>query len=169
MVEVSPTIQRITIKSWQYNFTPEWISERENKIAVALSRIMQLELQESDAERNILAVKMLNYTIIEERERSELLLEMENDAELQAFISNGWPDKRSRLARNLQSYWNYHDELTIESGILMKNYTILIPAIPATLRKKYLEKIYAGHQGINSCLKKSREFVFWVSHIQNIT
>ena len=97
---------------------------------------------------------MLNYSTIEERERSELLLEMENDAELQAFISNGWTDKRSRLARNLQSYWNYHDELTIESGIPMKNYTIPIPAIPATLRKKYLEKIHAGHQGINSCLKK---------------
>ena len=91
---------------------------------------------------------------------------MENDAELQSFISNGWPDKRSRLARNLQSYWNYHDELTIESGILVKNYKILIPA---TLRKKYLEKIHAGHQKINSCLKKANEFVFWVGHIQDIT
>ena len=33
------------------------VSERENKIAVALSRVIPLELQESDAERNILAVK----------------------------------------------------------------------------------------------------------------
>ena len=73
MAEVSHRIQRITIRSWRYNFTPEGISERENKIADDLLRVMPLELQESNAERNILAAKMINYSTIEERERTYFL------------------------------------------------------------------------------------------------
>ena len=96
-----------------------------------MSEVTPLELQEFDVEKKILAVNMLNYSSVKERERSELLLEIDKDPELQVLkkvISNGWPDKRSNVASNLQPYWNYHDELTIECGILMTNCKILIPA-----------------------------------------
>ena len=92
---------------------------------------------------------MLNYSTIEERERSELLLEMENDAELQAFISNGWPDKRSRLARNLQSYWNYHDECrTIKQGMVIVNTWVFI-------LRRYKWHIHAGSWSLVNCLAGS--------------
>ena len=61
---------------------------------------------------------------------------------------------------SLHPYWNFRDELTIESGILMKNSKVLIPE---TLKQKYLKQIHQGHQGIEACRSRAREFVFWIN------
>ena len=162
MIDVSPRIQRITIRAWQYDFVPQHIPGRINVIADSLSRVTPLEFQDSNAEKDILAVNFLQYSSIEERERDEMLQETNKDKELQSlkhYISTGWPAKRSQIPVFLHPYWNYRDELTIEMGILMKNSKVLIPE---TLRQKYLIQIHQGHQEIEACRSRAREFVFWV-------
>ena len=163
MIDVSPRIQRITIRAWQYEFEPQHIPGRNNVISDALSRVTPLEFQDSNAEKDILAVNFLQYSSIKEREREEVLQETNKDKELQSlkhYISTGWPAKRSQIPVSLQPYWNFRDELTIESGILMKNSKVLIPE---TLKQKYLKQIHQGHQGIEACRSRAREFVFWVN------
>ena len=163
MIDVSPRIQRITIRAWQYDFVPQHIPGRINVIADSLSRVTPLEFQDSNAEKDILAVNFLQYSSIEERERDEMLQETNKDEELQSlkhYISTGWPAKRSQIPVSLHPYWNFRDELTVESGILMKNSKILIPE---TLKQKYLKQIHQGHQGIEACRSRAREFVFWVN------
>ena len=163
MIDVSPRIQRITIRAWQYDFEPQHIPGRINVIADSLSRVTPLEFQDSNAEKDILAVNFLQYSSIEERERDEVLQETNKDIELQSlkhYISTGWPSKRSQIPVSLHPYWNFRDELTVESGILMKNSKVLIPE---TLKQKYLKQIHQGHQGIEACRSRAREFVFWVN------
>ena len=163
MIDVSPRIQRITIQAWQYDFVPQHIPGRINVIADSLSRVTPLEFQNSNAEKDILAVNFLQYSSIEERERDEVLQETNKDKELQSlkhYISTGWPAKRSQIPMSLHPYWNFRDELTVESGILMKNSKVLIPE---TLKQKYLMQIHQGHQGIEACRSRAREFVFWVN------
>ena len=124
MIDVSPRIQRITIRAWQYDFEPQHIPGRINVIADSLSRVTPLEFRDSNAEKDILAVNFLQYSSIEERERDEMLQETSKDKELQSlkhYISTGWPSKRSQIPVSLHPYWNFRDELTVESGILMKN------------------------------------------------
>ena len=161
MIDVSPRIQRITIQAWQYDFEPQHIQGRNNVISDALSRVTPLEFQDSNAEKDILAVNFLQYSSLEEMERDEVLQETNKDPELQALkhsISTGWPIKRSQIPASLHPCWNFRDELMIESGILMKNSKVLIPE---TLKQKYLRQIHQEHQGIEAC--RSREFVFWVN------
>ena len=163
MIDVSPRIQRITIRAWQYDFVPQHIPGRIKVIADSLSRVTPLEFQDSNAEKDILAVNFLQYSSIEERERDEMLQETNKDKELQSlkhYISTGWPAKRSQILVSLYPYWNFRDELTVESGILMKNSKVLIPE---TLKQKYLKQIHQGHQGIEACRSRAREFVFWVN------
>ena len=162
MIDVSPRIQRITIQAWQYEFEPQHIAGKNNVISDALSRVTPLEFQDSNADKDILAVNFLHYSSIEEREKDEVLQETLKDKELQSlkhYISTGWPSKRSQIPMFLHPYWNFRDELTIESGILMKNSKVLIPE---TLKQKYLRQIHQGHQGIEACRSRAREFVFWV-------
>ena len=93
----------------------------------------------------------------------EVLQETNKDKELQSlkhYISTGWPAKRSQIPVSLHPYWNFRDELTIEGGILMKNSKVLIPE---TLKQKYLKQIHQGHQGIEACRSRAREFVFWIN------
>ena len=145
------------------NFEPQHIPGRNNVISDALSRVTPLEFQDSNAEKDILAVNFLQYSSIEERERDEVLQETNKDKELQSlkhYISTGWPAKRSQIPMCLHPYWNFRDELTIESGILMKNSKVLIPE---TLKQKYLMQIHQGHQGIEACRSRAREFVFWIN------
>ena len=163
MIDVSPRIQRITIRAWQYDFKPQHIPGRNNVISDALSRVTPLEFQDSNAEKDILAVNFLQYSSIEEKERDEVLQETNKDKELQLlkhYISTGWPAKRSQILVSLHPYWNFRDELTVESGILMKNSKVLIPE---TLKQKYLMQIHQGHQGIEACRSRAREFVFWIN------
>ena len=42
----------------------------------------------------------------------------------------------------------------------MKNSKVLIPE---TLKQKYLMQIHQGHQGIEACRSRAREFVFWIN------
>ena len=168
MIDVSPRIQRITIRAWQYDFVPQHIPGRINVIADSLSRVTPLEFQDSNAEKDILAVNFLQYSSIEERERDEMLQETNKDEELQSlkhYISTGWPAKRSQIPVSLHPYWNFRDELTVESGILMKNSKVLIPE---SLKQKYLKQIHQGHQGIEACRSRAREFVFWVNINSNL-
>ena len=168
MIDVSPRIQRIAIRAWQYQFEPQYISGKMNVIADALLRVTPLDFEAHDVDKEVLAVNILTYAAIEEREKTELLRETDKDEELQALkvvITKGWPAKRSNLVPNLHPYWNYHDELTIEDGIIMKNQKILIPS---SLKQKYIAQIHSGHTGIGSCLKKAREFVFWINYSKDI-
>ena len=135
----------LAIRTWQYDFTPEWIPGKQNSISDALSHVSPLELQDSDKEGGILAVNILQNSNFENRELEELKHATSEDIELQALknvISTGWPQKHSSLSSSLQNYWNYRDELTMQNGILLKNYKILVPR---SLQQKYLEKIHAGH------------------------
>ena len=82
MIDVSPRIQRITICAWQYEFEPHHIPGRNNVISDALSRVTPLEFQDSNAEKDILAVNFLQYSSIKERERDEVFQETNKDKEL---------------------------------------------------------------------------------------
>ena len=168
MIDVSPRIQRITIRAWQYEFEPQHIPGRNNVLADVLSRVTPLEFQDSNAEKEILAVNFLQYSSIKEKEREEVFQETNKCPEFNALkhaISTGWPMKRSQIPASLHPYWNFRDELMIESGILMKNSKVLIPE---TLRQKYLRQIHQGHQGIEACRSRAREFVFWVNNNKDI-
>ena len=47
----------------------------------------------------------------------------------------------------------------------MKGQKVIIPTL---LKQQYIDKIHAGHTGIGSCLKKAREFIFWVNYSKDI-
>ena len=160
MIDVFPRIQRITIRAWLYEFEPQHIPGRNNVISDALSRVTPLEFQVSNAEKDILVVNFLQYSSVKEKLRDEVFQETNKDPELQALkhaISTGWPVKRSQIPASLHPYWNFRDELMIESDILTKNSKVLIPE---TLKQKYLRQIHQGPQGIEACRSRAREFVF---------
>ena len=62
------------------------------------------------------------------------------------------------LPQELHPYWNFQDELSVEDGFVTKSSRLLIPS---TLRWKTLEQIHEGHQGMEKCMLKARESVFW--------
>ena len=46
----------------------------------------------------------------------------------------------------------------MENGLITKGARLLIPSM---LRRKVLEQIHDGHLGIEKCMLKARDSVFW--------
>ena len=62
------------------------------------------------------------------------------------------------LPQELHMFWNYREDLSMENGLITKGARLLIPS---TLRRKVLEQIHDGHLGIEKCMLKVRDSVFW--------
>ena len=62
------------------------------------------------------------------------------------------------LPHEIHTFWNYRDDLSMEKGLITKGARLMIPS---TLRSKVLEQIHEGHLGIEKCMLKARDSVFW--------
>ena len=70
----------------------------------------------------------------------------------------GWPVDRRMLLQEINTFWNYREDLSMENGLVTKGARLVIPY---TLRSKVLEQIHEGHLGIEKCMLKVRDSVFW--------
>ena len=77
---------------------------------------------------------------------------------LRHYIHMGWPNDHRMLPQELHIFWNYREDLSMENRLITKGARLLIPS---TLRKKVLEQIHNGHLGIEKCMLKARDSVFW--------
>ena len=77
---------------------------------------------------------------------------------LMHYINIGWPCECRKLPQELHKYWNFRDELSVKVGLVTKGSRLLIPS---TFRRKMLEQIHEGHQGIEKCMLKALESAFW--------
>lgn len=46
---------------------------------------------------------------------------------LKHIIIKGWPNKCHEYPKILKDYWNYHDELSILDGLVLKGTCIVVP------------------------------------------
>ena len=72
--------------------------------------------------------------------------------------SSGWPDDKCQLPQAVFPYYSYRDELTVHDGIVV---CVQRVAIPRTMCNDIKQRVYAGHLGINSCLRRACDIVFW--------
>ena len=107
LVEVSPRVQRLIVRSLPYSFTCEWVPGRQLPVADALSRNIStdraLQLENQQIRLPIIAVNLVlrqarNFhtdgtliSIREEAGKDELLKTVMD------YISTGWPDDKSQV------------------------------------------------------------------------
>ena len=73
---------------------------------------------------------------------------------------HGWPEKRSDCPAYLHAYWNHHDELTVEDGLILKGACIVIPG---SLQPDALKELHYAHQGAAKCKLRAKGSVFWAN------
>ena len=85
---------------------------------------------------------------------------------LKKVILEGWPDHRDSTPPEVHAYFSFRDELAAHDGVLFKGLRCIIPT---SLRAKVKEKIHRAHIGIQGCLRRAREVVYWPGMNQEIT
>ena len=58
----------------------------------------------------------------------------------------------------LQPYWTFREELTIEDGLILKGTRTVIPSKQC---QAILKQIHKGHLGLNKCKLRAKETVYW--------
>ncbi len=73
------------------------------------------------------------------------------------FCQSGWLEK-SALSPEVKPYFPVSAQFSVENGLLLRGCRIIIPP---SLRKKLLNKIHSGHQGVTKCREMARQSVWW--------
>ena len=82
----------------------------------------------------------------------------DNLAILKYMIHQGWPKTIKEVPEEIQKYWTFHEELTIEDGLILKGTRIVRPNAK---REEILKQIHEGHLGLNKCQMHAKETVYW--------
>ena len=85
----------------------------------------------------------------------------QNDDELALLkhtIMHGWPSTIREVPSEIQPYWTFREELTIEYGIVSKGTQKVVP------HKKHqatFQFIHEGHLGLGKCKIRAKDTVYW--------
>ena len=77
---------------------------------------------------------------------------------LQKVIRNGLPEIKNDLPHDITPYFNNRDELSAQDGIVFKGDRCVVHK---SLRPEVLSRIHRSHIGVEGCLGRARESVYW--------
>ena len=77
---------------------------------------------------------------------------------LKAQIKAGWPDSQKNLPKDLRQFYPFCDELIVDGDFIFKGDRLFVPQI---VRPEMIERSHASHIGVNGCIRRAREAVFW--------
>lgn len=148
-------LQNLLLRAQKYSYTLIWKPGKSIPLADALSRAPTEKPTQEEMVGNITIQKLKDHRLDQIRgatARDDAMTSLGN------VIMAGWPNDKTGLPENLIPYFSYRDELTIQDGIIYRGDRIVIPK---SLQKEMKERVHTGHLGINSCLRRARDLLFW--------
>jgi len=159
-------LQRMLLRLQQFNLDVTYKPGSKMYIVDHLSRAYLASVGEEDKEFQVFALEIeslnpLDSLTVSGERLAQLQKATEQDTVLQTLKTTvlvGWPEQKSQVPIPIREYWNYRDEISLHNGILFKCQRIIIPQV---IRPEIIARSHASHLGIESCLRKARDSVFW--------
>ena len=73
-------------------------------------------------------------------------------------IQEGFPTTRSQTTPQLREYWEVHERLFTQDGIVYLDQRVVIPS---ALRKLVLESLHSANQGVSGMRRRANATVYW--------
>lgn len=89
------------------------------------------------------------YLIRSETRKDSLLIKLIN------YVNCGWPNE---VIGEIKPYFIRKNELSLENGVLMWGYRIVIPI---KLRQNFLQEVHSCHTGISKMKSITRSYFWW--------
>ena len=77
---------------------------------------------------------------------------------LKYTIQKWWPSNIKELPSEIQAFWTFREEMTIEDGLILKGTGIVIPN---QKQAEILKLIQEGHLGLTKCKLQAKETLYW--------
>lgn len=174
-------LQRMRLRLQKFNINVKYKKGKEMYIADLLSRAIQEETKtkgqgngkaEDDVNifciekedgifKEIQEINMTDHINVTKKRLEEIQRETKNDTNLQTLkdvILAGWPNSIAEIPTHIRDYWPFKEELGVQNGVILKAQRVVIPK---NMRPEMLTKIHASHLGIQACLRKAKDTLYW--------
>ena len=169
LVSAPKRLQRLLIRLQQYDVDLRYKPGSEMYLADTLSRAFTKTTDRSRVEEETESIHAIDFLPISEPQLREIQAETAQDDALQQLkklIVSGWPDTKQEVPVCLHPYFAVRDELSVQDGLIFKGQRCVIPV---SLRARIKEKLHGAHTGIQSCLRRAREAVYWPGMNSDLT
>jgi len=150
-------LQSMILRSQKYDYHVTYKAGKSIPVADALSRAPLENKNEKDFHLD----DNVAFIAIREKRLHEIKLATERDAtltKLMTVIMSGWPQHKASLPPAVTTYFSYRDELTVQDGLVLRGHRVVIPS---SMRQEMKERLHVGHLGINSCIRRAQDMIFW--------
>ncbi|KAL8625389.1 hypothetical protein ACOMHN_044532 [Nucella lapillus] len=160
-------LQGMMLRLQGYDLTIIYHRGKDLVLADTLSRAYLLN--KPSEQLDIEDVNSLDFILIR-KERLEELKEATSQDEvlqkLKTVIMTGWPEDKSSLPMELSSYFSFRDKLSVQDGLIIKQDRVVVPW---TMRSQMKKLLHSTHSGIDACLKRARECLYWPGMTGDVT
>lgn len=154
-------LQRMLLRLQKYDIDVTYVPGRDLLLADTLSRAYLPDSEQGETESDLETVNMVTYLPISAERLSAIRDATKEDEKLQGLIKlilRGWPKNKRDIRQDVQHYFAFQDELTYQDGIVFRGERAVIPD---TLRGDLTCRIHSSHLGVEGCLRRARESVYW--------
>ena len=165
-------LQRMLLRTQKFDYEVAYKPGSQMFLADTLSRAVgklqksgktpkQEQIYQTEVEKEIEYVDMAAHISVSEDRLHEFREVTRVDTELtqlMKIIQSGWPEDRKQVPPSAQPYFPFREELSVQNGLCFKAERIIIPH---ALREKVLGLLHQAHTGIQGCMRRAREVVYW--------
>lgn len=108
-------------------------------------------------------VNAAKFVLMTDRKKDRIRESTARDEVLQQLtkaILKGWPEQTADIPATLMPYYGFRDELAVHDGLIYRGERLVIPK---ELKPMMRESIHSSHIGVNGCLRRARESMYWPS------
>ena len=119
------------------------------------------EATRGETEKDVESINTTQYIPMSEETQTRMQRATEEDEDLRdlkTVIRHGWPLRKEDVPVKVRDYFPFRDELTIQNGLIFKGERLVVPT---SLREEMTEKLHSSHIGIQGCLRRARETLYW--------
>ena len=148
-------LQNLLLRAQKYSYKLKWKPGVDIPLADALSRAPTDNPIEEEVVNVVVTHNMGDERLQQIRGATAIDKTL---VSLGKIIAEGWPNDKRDVPVDLLPFFNYRDELSTHDGIVYRSNRIVIPS---SLRREMKQRVHTGHLGINSCLRRARDVMYW--------
>ena len=154
-------LQRMLLRLQKYSLCVAYKKGRDMYLADTLSRAFLPEVNACEFTQALESVDHLAFLPVSNKRWKQIKHVSADDPvsqKLRATIRQGWLKQRSDVPECLCLYFDIRDVLTVQDELVFKGQLLVVPA---NLRKELLTVLHSSHIGIEGCVCRARDTLYW--------
>ncbi|XP_064629293.1 uncharacterized protein K02A2.6-like [Lineus longissimus] len=151
-------LQRMMLRLQHYDFEVVYKKGTEMHLADTLSRAY---LETTNGDEAFEAVHQIDYVPMSIERQETIRNATSEDPAMKTLansIRNGWPETKDTVPYAVRDYYNFRDEMSVQDGYIFKGHRLVVPE---KCRPEIIKRIHSSHIGLQGCLRRARECVYW--------